>query len=294
MYVTIFDKHIQLKSMSCAHGHCQPKPIPKAVNLFVKVTNCCNARCAFCSNGGSHKDIEEFDQVKLWNIVDELRARDILVNRINITGGEPSMYPEIVNQILGTATSEQYNNIHLHLNTNGLLPASQAMMRHLRWDSISMSIHHYDLKKLTDIYGVPISKKAFAFEDIDLDRVNASCNLMRGYIDSNTEVERMLKFAISLGLPRLGFVALMRVNDYCHDHYVDFDEIKFEAIPHLYFTESRNRGNDCKCSNYLYNHSGKILEVYMRNYANPNYCESSLMYDGQYLRQGFHDDNIIY
>ncbi len=294
MYVTIFDKHIQLKSMSCAHGHCQPQPIPKAVNLFVKVTNCCNARCAFCSNGSSHKDIEEFDQVKLWNIVDELRARDILVNRINITGGEPSMYPEIVNQILDTATSEQYHQIHLHLNTNGLLPASQAMMRHLRWNSISMSIHHYDLKKLTAIYGVPISKKAFAFEDIDLDRVNASCNLMRGYIDSNTEVERMLKYAITLGLPRLGFVALMRVNDYCHDHYVDFDEIKFEAIPHLYFTESRNRGNDCKCSNYLYNHSGKILEVYMRNYANPNYCESSLMYDGQYLRQGFHDDNVIY
>lgn len=294
MYVTIFDKHIQLKSMSCAHGHCQPQPIPKAVNLFVKVTNCCNARCAFCSNGSSHKDIEEFDQVKLWNIVDELRARDILVNRINITGGEPSMYPEIVNQILDTATSEQYHKIHLHLNTNGLLPASQAMMRHLRWNSISMSIHHYDLKKLTDIYGVPISKKAFAFENIDLDRVNASCNLMRGYIDSNTEVERMLKYAITLGLPRLGFVALMRVNDYCHDHYVDFDEIKFEAIPHLYFTESRNRGNDCKCSNYLYNHSGKILEVYMRNYANPNYCESSLMYDGQYLRQGFHDDNVIY
>lgn len=204
------------------------------------------------------------------------------------------MYPEIVNQILDTATSEQYHQIHLHLNTNGLLPASQAMMRHLRWNSISMSIHHYDLKKLTDIYGVPISKKAFAFEDIDLDRVNASCNLMRGYIDSNTEVERMLKYAITLGLPRLGFVALMRVNDYCHDHYVDFDEIKFEAIPHLYFTESRNRGNDCKCSNYLYNHSGKILEVYMRNYANSNYCESSLMYDGQYLRQGFHDDNVIY
>lgn len=124
--------------------------------------------------------------------------------------------------------------------------------------------------------------------------VNASCNLIRGYIDSDSEVKKMLQFAISLGLPRLGFVSLMKVNDYCREHYVDFDEIIFEAIPHLYFTESRNRGTDCKCSNYLYNHNGKILEVYMRNYANPNYCESSLMYDGQYLRQGFHDDNIIY
>ena len=138
------------------------------------------------------------------------------------------------------------------------------------------------------------AKTSLAFENIDLERINASCNLIRGYIDNSTEVEKMLRFAISLGLPRLGFVALMKVNDYCREHYVDFDEIDFETIPHLYFTESRNRGANCKCSNYLYNHNGRILEVYMRNYANPNYCESSLMFDGQYLRQGFHDDNIIY
>jgi hypothetical protein len=36
------------------------------------------------------------------------------------------------------------------------------------------------------------------------------------------------------------------------------------------------------------------LEIYMRNYCNFHYCESSLLYDGAYLRQGFHDDNIIY
>jgi hypothetical protein len=32
----------------------------------------------------------------------------------------------------------------------------------------------------------------------------------------------------------------------------------------------------------------------MRNYMNPNYCESSVVFDGQHLRQGFHDNNIIY
>lgn len=57
---------------------------------------------------------------------------------------------------------------------------------------------------------------------------------------------------------------------------------------------SHDRGKDCKCSNYLYNNGGQVLEVYMRHYANYQYCESSLLYDGQHLRQGFHDDNIIY
>ena len=134
---------------------------------------------------------------------------------------------------------------------------------------------------------------AFDFNGIDLSKVNASCNLIKGYIDSTSEAEKMMKYALSLGLPRLGFVALMKVNKYCDSHFVDYSDIDFSAIPNMYFTESRNRGSDCRCSNYLYNHEGKILEVYMRNYNNPLYCESSLLYDGQYFRQGFHNDNII-
>ena len=267
---------------------------PAATYSFIKVTDFCNARCAFCSNGRCHENIVAFDHVKLWEVIEELRENDIIINRINITGGEPSVASETVNQILATASIEQYNKIHLHLNKNGLLPASQDMMQHTRWNSISMSLHHYDRDKLSEIYGVSISEKALEFVDIDTERVNASCNLIRGFIDTPAEVVNMMKFAISLRLPRLGFVALMKVNDYCKKHYVDFDEINFTNIPHLYFTGSRNRGADCKCSNYLYNHNGRILEVYMRNYSNPNYCESSLMYDGRYLRQGFHDDNIIY
>lgn len=294
MEVRLFDNRISIKSRGCNYGSQRPTWIPPAVNLFVKVTNGCNAHCAFCSNAVCGGINAEFDYDKLWRIVDELRANRILVNRVNITGGEPATVPDIVYCILEQASVKRYEDIHLHLNTNGLLATSQTLMRHHRWNSISMSLHNYDIDILSAIYGTQISNDAFRFNGVNMGIVNASCNLIRGYIDNSTEVEKMLRFAISLGLPRLGFVALMKVNDYCQEHYVDFDEIDFETIPHLYFTESRNRGANCKCSNYLYNHNGRILEVYMRNYANPNYCESSLMFDGQYLRQGFHDDNIIY
>ncbi len=294
MEVKLFDKAISIKDVGCRYGSMSASNIPPSVNLFVKVTNGCNARCAFCSNMGNNPSNSEFDHSKLWRIVDELQSKKIFVNRVNITGGEPAVVPTVVNRILEQASNDQYRDIHLHLNTNGLLPSSQELMRHPRWNSISMSLHHYDREVLSEIYGVKIPVSAFSFDGVNRDIVNASCNLIRGYIDCNAEVEKMLKFAISFGLPRLGFVSLMKVNDYCKDHSVDFDEINFAAIPHLYFTESRNRGADCKCSNYLFNHNSRILEVYMRNYANPNYCESSLMFDGQFLRQGFHNDNIIY
>ena len=73
-------------------------------------------------------------------------------------------------------------------------------------------MHHYNQDKLSEIYGVPISKSALAFDNIDLERVNASCNLIRDYIDSTSEVEKMMKFAISLGLPRIGFVSKQTLN----------------------------------------------------------------------------------
>ena len=265
-----------------------------SVNLFVKVTKGCNAHCRFCCNANSTDASNAFNMPKLITVIKELKEKGICVNRINITGGEPSVVSPLVYKILDAVEENSFDDVHLHLNTNGLLPQSQEMMRHPRWDSISMSLHHYDVSKLSELYGCRIPEKAFDFEGIDLQKVNSSCNLVKGYIDNAEEAHKMLDFNLDLGIPRIGFVALMKVNDYCREHFVDLEDIHLDSIPHVYFTKSMNRGSDCKCSNYLYNRDLKILEIYMRNYANPSYCESSLVYDGEYLRQGFHQDNIIY
>lgn len=290
----IFEKEIAIKSHGCNVMDEPGQRIVPSVNLFVKVTKGCNAHCKFCSNANSTDASSAFNILKLITVIKELKGKGICVNRINITGGEPSVVSPLVYKILDTVEENNFDDIHLHLNTNGLLPQSQELMRHPRWDSISMSLHHYDTAKLSELYGCRIPESAFNFEGIDLQKVNSSCNLVKGYIDNAEEAHKMLDFNIDLGIPRIGFVALMKVNNYCREHFVDLEDIHLDSIPHVYFTKSMNRGSDCKCSNYLYNRDLKILEIYMRNYANPNYCESSLVYDGEYLRQGFHQDNIIY
>ena len=290
----IFGKEIAVKSHGCNVMDEPGQRIVPSVNLFVKVTKGCNAHCKFCSNANSTNASSVFNIPKLITVIKELKGNGICINRINITGGEPSVVSPLVYKILDTVEENSFDDIHLHLNTNGLLPQSQEMMRHPRWDSISMSLHHYDVSKLSELYGCRIPEKTFDFEGIDLQKVNSSCNLVKGYIDNAEEAHKMLDFNLDLGIPRVGFVALMKVNDYSREHFVDLEDIHLDSIPHVYFTKSMNRGSDCKCSNYLYNRDLKILEIYMRNYANPNYCESSLVYDGEYLRQGFHQDNIIY
>ena len=294
MLVDFYGKQIAVKEFDCSLGTLNPVRISPFVNLFVKVTNGCNARCLFCSNADAKPTYKTFDIDKLEDIVLKLKEQSIKVNRLNITGGEPSVVSPLVENILQRMDGKVFDDIHLHLNTNGLLPQSQELMRHPRWDSISMSLHHYDIDKLSELYGCKIHEDAFKFEEVNKQKLNVSCNLIKGYIDNPEEAHKMLDFALELGIPRIGFVALMKVNDYCKERFIDLEDIHIDTIPHVYFTKSMNRGKDCKCSNYLYNKDLKILEIYMRNYANPQYCESSLMFDGEYLRQGFHDNNIIY
>lgn len=293
MLIKFRNNHIAVKDFDCSLGSIAGERIDPFVNIFVKVTNGCNAHCLFCSNAGAAVNTAPFNLDKLMGIVLDLRETGIRINRINITGGEPAVVPTLVHDIIHEMEKPEFKDIHLHLNTNGLLPESQELMTHSRWDSISMSLHHYSPDKLSELYGCQIPRSAFHFEGVNIQKLNASCNLVKGYIDNAEEAHKMLDFVIDLGIPRIGFVALMRVNDYCREHFIDLEDIHLETIPHVYFTKSMNRGSDCKCSNYLYNKNLSVLEIYMRNYSNPVYCESSLVYDGTYLRQGFQKNNII-
>ena len=290
----IFGKDILLKRTACNTVDGPGGPVLPSVNIFVKVTKGCPAHCPFCSNASSPVPRKAFDIDKLLEIIHEIQSKGIFVNRVNITGGEPSVVSPLVEDILRRMSTEGLEMVHLHLNTNGLLPQSQTLMRHPRWNSISMSFHHYDPERLSELYGYHFTEETLRFEGIPKTNLNLSCNLSKGYIDSMDEAHRMLDFAIGIGVKRIGFVALMKVNEWCRTHFVDLGEVHLEEIPRVYFTGCKDRGENCKCSNYLYNKDRRILEIYMRNYSNPLYCESSLVYDGEFLRQGFHENNIIH
>lgn len=294
MIIDVNGKKIDVKEYGCSMPGISRGRIPHSVNIFTKVTAGCQARCPFCSNAGTVPLRKPFDIGKLSAFVTELMENGVLVNKVNITGGEPSIVPDLVGSILDEFSTDRLRGIHMHLNTNGLSRESRSLMRHPRWNSISVSLHHYDKARLSELYGFEVTEEAMAFDGMDQEKMNASCNLIRGYVDSADEVHRMLDFAVDAGIKRIGFVSLMKVNPWCADHFVDFNEIDIESIPHVYFTNRMDRGADCCCSNYLYNRNLKVLEIYHRNYANFRYCESSLVYDGAYFRQGFHDENIVW
>lgn len=296
--MTLFSKDIDVWSRSCVDRGFQaaePKPF---VNLYIRITDGCNASCAFCCNGGSHLPLP-FNLEKFRVVLDEIGKSGIRLNRISLTGGEPATRPKVVLAVVDMI--EHHSACHfasLQLHTNGLLDVSRHLMSLSRIDSLSLSCHHYDLERLSELYGVNVRKDIFEYPPIVKRKLNLSCNLIKGYIDSVTEVEKMITFGTEMGFSSIGFVGLMRLNKYTSENFVDPWSIDFSSIGSLIPIQERthesNCGKHCRCRNYSYTGGQRPADVYIRQTIDTSYCGSALLFDGQYLRQGFGTDNIIY
>jgi hypothetical protein len=107
-----------------------------------------------------------------------------------------------------------------------------------------------------------------------------------------------LEFCDSVGVSDVGLVSLMKVNDYCKDRFIDFNDIKDninrQKKKNLFNNINWNRGNDCRCANYLYiSNRANVIKLYSRYYCNSKNVSSQLVYDINTFKDGF-NGRIIY
>lgn len=281
----IFNKPINIKTFNCTGKCTDPR-----VNIFVRITDKCNANCKFCSDKSCNEIPKEFNVRKLVDIIDEIEKNQISVNKLNITGGEPSMAPSV--RLLSLLESVP-DHIHIHLNTNGISDKSRDLMKLDRWNSISMSVHHYKIPKIMEIYGInDIPTNYLNFDGINLSKVNFSCNLIKGYIDNYNDILKFCESSRIIGIKRVGFVGLMPINQYSKDNNIRYHHLpirKADLENGWNWVGSLCRSRVCNCRNYRY----KGMEVYFRETLDPSYNESALVYDGQNLYQGFNSKEVI-
>ena len=185
-------------------------------------------------------------------------------------------------------------NIFTVINTNGYKLNSLIPYLNLI-DSIALSRHHYDDKINNEIFKIidtPTTTDIINFPNKT--KLHLSCNLMKKYIGTSDEVVNYLEWASKSGCSDVGFVSLMKVNDYCEENFVDFKSLNFEDIDNVFITKNWNYKNLCRCRNYNYiSTNANIIDVYSRYYVNLQYNGSSLVFDCEYLICGFNGD-IIY
>jgi molybdenum cofactor biosynthesis enzyme MoaA len=286
----IFRSTVNLRTEHCSKNNSTPLSIQDPyVNMYVKLRNDCNAKCKFCEFRGDQQD---FNLNKLRFIVREITVNHrFRINKISFTGGEPTIDMNMLSNAVDIVRMID-KKIFIVVNTNGV---NLHKMANLKVDSIAMSRHHYLDEKNNEILGfnAPTKEQIKAFPNKSL--LHLSCNLIRNYIDSEDEIIKYLEFCNEVGVDDVGLVSLMKVNDYCKNHHIDFNDFDFSQYKNIIRNRTWNNKDCCRCANYLYasSENTNIVKMYSRYYVKPHDVESQLVFDGQNLKTGFNGEIII-
>lgn len=291
MQVKIFDKTITLRDYYCQLDNYLPSPIEYPyINMYVLLTNKCNAKCKFCCNQNT-KDVP-FHMEKFQYVIQEL-SKHLNIRKVSFTGGEPTLHTETLGKCLHFI-KETNPDIFTVINTNGT-NIQEFIPLHNNINSIALSRHHYldDVnQKIFNNPFVPTTEilKGFPHKEI----LHFSCNLMKSYIGNKEEVVRYLEEASKIGCTDIGFVSLMNVNDFCKDEFIDFKDLNFEQFEDVFITKNWNNENKCRCRNYVYvAKNAEVVRVYARYYISSDYNGSNFVFDGENLRLGFNGEIIV-
>lgn len=127
-------------------------------DLVIEVTRRCNMRCPHCLRG----DVQNLDI--LLDYVDTLFSKIDTISTLTITGGEPSLVPEIINSILDSANKHQVEIGSFYIATNAKKITMEFIHVLLRmWQECGNEFYYDD-----DIAMVQYSNDIYHdFEDVD-------------------------------------------------------------------------------------------------------------------------------
>lgn len=271
------------------------------INLYIQMKGC-NASCEFCEYKNS---ANYFNKEKLRLILDYL-GDNIDVRKISITGGEPTLNINNLYNAIDIISDFKNKNpyVFLVMNTNGFNLKKLYYDKKIDFfDSIALSRHHYNDKINNSIFRTETVDNNSLKEIIkdNQDIFHFSCNLINGYISNNQEIYNYLNYCNDIGVYDVGFVGLMKINDYCKSNFVNFNLSKLAKDylfkDRLFLIQKRNNKNVCQCFNYVFlpsNNFKKPVKIYSRCVLKQT-CKynNNLVFDGEYLRIGFNGKIII-
>lgn len=283
---------IPIKEFGCSLNGDDPHfLLDSHVNINVYITNDCNGSCKFCCNVNNDKFT--FDFPKFKDFIYEILAitPSVKIKKITFTGGEPSLDLDNLHQciqFLRIACKET----KLVICTNGYLlwhiyycmygfDVRDGVCRLQKVteiidgvDNISMSRHHWDNKTNNKILGLSFESDLMrVLPDFSIrEKINLSCNLIRGHIDTQEQMVYMLEYADSIGVSEVAFVKLMPINEYCETNKIEINALQEDANILGYEKWEYTVPNVCKCNSYVYrSKSNNLIKFYMRNNRCPTY-----------------------
>ena len=197
--------------------------------LRISVTDRCNFRCVYCMPEEGLQWLPKAEILSYEEIVGVVRQLAPLgLRRLRITGGEPTIRPDLDRLIAGLRAVPDIEDIAL--STNGVkLPALAAPLRAAGLDRVNMSADSLRPDRITaiarkNLHFDPVAS-ATAAERAGLDPIKINVVVIRGIND-----DEVVDFArLTLDHPwHVRFIELMPVGDMralTWDHVVPSDEV---------------------------------------------------------------------
>jgi cyclic pyranopterin phosphate synthase len=217
--------------------------------LRISITDRCNFRCVYCMPEQGMQWLPKADILSYEEIAEVVRQLAPLgLRRLRITGGEPTIRPqlhELIRQLRAVSEIED-----IALSTNGVrLPEIAGLLRESGLDRVNMSVDSLRADRIVGIarrdLGFDPVRSAMAAESAGLAPIKLNMVVMRGVNDD--EVEAMARLTIEHPW-HVRFIELMPVGDLralTWEHVVPSDEIlgRLRAIAPLNASDGPPRGN---------------------------------------------------
>lgn len=205
--------------------------------LDVKITNQCNASCAFCIEKGGWCPSQDKTPAEL--ALATVARQDCPT--VLILGGEPTMYPGLLEYL---KLIRPYKK-EIYMTTNGLrlhLCNPTELGKYL--DGVNISLHHYNaeindrilqgdrhnpLKDKTNFDQVRTAILALKSENKNCS-VRINCNLTTDGISTRDDVERMTRLAAALNADSIRYTELQDDTEHFVDAYNLFDGLPDEPF----------------------------------------------------------------
>ena len=123
------------------------------LKLRLLLTSACTARCGYCHNEGQAKDRTQLSLHAITHVLDTLAAGNHNISEIILSGGEPTLHP----QLAEIAQRCKATGALVSINTHGAHPG--LLERALPWvDELKLHIDSFDPQRQKHSMGLSIDK----------------------------------------------------------------------------------------------------------------------------------------
>jgi pyrroloquinoline quinone biosynthesis protein E len=173
---------------------------PRPYNLVAELTYRCPLRCVYCSNPLGWRDVPDALDGAAWTRA-FAEAAALGVVHVGLTGGEPTLHPDLEQIVAGAAAA----GLYVHLVTAGttLARAGLAALRERGLRSVQLSVQDARAEASDRIAGTQSFEKKLAFADaVRAEGLPLTLNVVL-HRHNLERVEALIELARRLGAERL-------------------------------------------------------------------------------------------